>query len=168
MNTWKDYRNHIFNIWGIKTINNNKEFKELNSTYNLLICTGCSAQKKDDGGYYKPSQLYLGAKNVNFYKTMISNKYQFGTLSDLHGLCLEDELYTTYDIHPSKLIDEDFKKLGERIEEKLNNKGYDAVLYYNPSPIMGSPYFKMLSHLEELPVYYFTKLDIVIKKNRLF
>jgi len=167
MNVWKDYKNHIFNTWGIKTIDSSKEFKELNSNYNLLICVGCSAHKKDDGGYYKPSQLYLGAKNINFYKTMISNKYEFGTLSDAHGLCLEDELYTAYDVHPSKLTNEDFKRLGEGIREKLNNRGYNAVLYYNPSPIMGSPYFKMLSHLE-LPVYYFTKLDIVVKKTSLF
>lgn len=167
MNVWSDYKNHISNTWGIKTIDSSKEFKEIAAEHNLLICTGCSAQKKDDGGYYKPSELYLGAKNINFYRMMISNKYEFGTLSDLHGLCLEDELYTSYDVHPSQLTDDDFKKFGEDIREKMDKKGYNAVLYYNPSPIMGSPYFKMLSHLG-LPVYYFTKLDITAKRISLF
>ena len=89
MNVWTDYKNHIFNTWGIKTIDSSKEFKEIAAEHNLLICTGCSAQKKDDGGYYKPSELYLGSKNINFYRMMISNKHEFGTLSDLYVYVLK-------------------------------------------------------------------------------
>lgn len=167
MNAWKDYKNHILNTWNIKTIDTMAEFKKLDSAHHLLICTGCSAQKREDGGSHKPSELYLGSKNVNFYKMMITNKREFATLSDLHGLCLEDETYENYDVHPSELTIDDFKKLGESIKAKADLKQYDAILYYNPSPIMGSPYFKMLSHTG-LPVYYFTKLDITAKKLSLF
>lgn len=167
MNVWSDYKKHIMDTWNIKTIDNVKEFMELVKKYNLLITTGCSAQKREGGGSYKPSELYLGSKNINFYKMMISNKYDFGTLSDLHGLCLEDERYEDYDVHPSQLTIDDFKKLGEGIGLKMKEKNYNAILYYNPSPIMGSPYFKMLAH-SGYPIYYFTKLDITQKRTSLF
>lgn len=167
MNVWSDYRKHIYDTWGIKTIDTRKEFEELKRSFNLLICTGCSANKKEDGLAYKPSELYLGSKNINFCRVMLSNNYAFGILSDLHALCLEDERYSSYDVHPSQLIEEDFIRLGTNIKNKMISNKYNSLLYYNPSPIMGSPYFKMLSHID-FPVSYFSKLDIVTKKPTLF
>ena len=123
---------------------------------NVWFCTGCSKTK----GKYKdtsiPKYFYVSDRLLNFYKYCELNKFNYGILSDKYGIHLMDESLSFYDIHPSSLTDEQFKGLGKQIGQKANKLNIDCFVYYNPSPMMAVPYFKMLN-FANIDFYFITK-----------
>lgn len=148
---------------GITTIQSREQLMDILKTKKVLITSRCSKTKGIAGGY--PKDLYVSNLNLAFYNAMDINGYYYGILSDLYGLHLCDEEMEYYDVHPSKLEPEDFERLGKLIREKADKVGAESILFYNTSPIMSSPYFRMLK-LSGLKIYYITKIDLFKKSTK--
>jgi len=152
MKNWKDLL-VLYNV--IQYLNTELHLKNVIKKHkNILFCSGCSKTK----GKYKqkaiPKYFYVSTRLLNFYKYCETNNFNYGILSDKYGIHLMDEKLEFYDIHPSEV--QDFQILGNKISKKLKDLKIDCIIYYNPSPLMSVPYFKMLN-FSNIPYYYMTK-----------
>lgn len=152
--------------WEVDTLNNYniKHLKSLKEVKDLLnngavMCSRCSAIKTTTLQEAVPKDFYLSTINKNFYKWCEFSKFPYAILSDLYGLHWYDVKEKTYDIHPSSLKEEDFHRLSKIIKERVLDRGYTSLIFYNSSPVMSKPYFYMM-YLTGLPVYFITKLHI--------
>lgn len=145
---------------GITLIDTRKDLVDLLDQGGVLITSRCSKTKGIAGGF--PKDLYISPLNQTFYQAMEKNNYYYGILSDLYGLHLCDEELGYYDVHPSMLKPEEFERLGKLIREKADLVKMDKILFYNTSPIMSSPYFKMMSYTG-LKIYFITKISLFDK-----
>lgn len=133
----------------------------LKSSKDILFTTRCSAKKRkvslDWYGY--PKEYYAGLITQRFCRFCEEHSLYYGILSDFYGLIYCDDKIKTYDVHPSLLKESDFIYLGKKVRKKMDEKGYKQLIFYNPSPIMSVPYFKMLLGAK-VPVYYITRLQM--------
>uniref|UniRef100_A0A6M3IJ24 Uncharacterized protein n=1 Tax=viral metagenome TaxID=1070528 RepID=A0A6M3IJ24_9ZZZZ len=122
----------------------------------IQVCSRCSKTK---GGTQqgKPKDFYVGCINLKFYSWCEARNISYAILSDKYGLYLQDEVKDWYDVHPSSLQDEDFKKLGKLIRDKMKSIKKWGFLFYNTSPVMSNPYFKMMMYAGG-PIYFITSL----------
>ncbi len=131
--------------------------------FNYLICSRCSKTKgKNTGDKIVPKNLYISSQNIRFYQWCENNRFEYGILSDLYGLFMYNEKKEFYDVHPSSLSEDDFITLSEKIKGQMISRGFDTFIYYNSSPLMSIPYFKMMI-LTGFKIFYITKL---FKKRR--
>lgn len=121
---------------------------------NILPVTSCSLGKGFKG---TPSQLYTGVHNVRFYKWCDFNELKYGVLSDLYGLVLWDEVKDLYDVHPSKLDKQGFRKLASKIGFKMESIDCDKFLFFGLPPVSCRPYFYMMI-ITGFKIFYTTKL----------
>ncbi len=132
---------------------------------NSLYVTRCCAIKTPDSEAI-PRHFYLSGIVQRFINFCDNNNFNYAILSDLYGIHFKDEILKTYDIHPSSLDEGQLFKLGELIRTKCTSIGVNTIYYYNPSPLMSIPYFKMLNY-SKLKTYYLTNLDIEQKYNEI-
>ncbi len=134
---------------------------------NARYATRCCAIKTDLPRA-KPKDFYLSDEVQIFIKFCINNDFRYAILSDKYGVHFDDEEKDIYDIHPSSLKEDDFKKLGQIIKQRCTEKGIDTIYYYNTSRLMSIPYFKML-YYSGLKIYYLTsaKLADDMKDNEI-
>ena len=128
------------------------------------ICvTRCSPMKS---GVEKgtPEQLYSSKQSVRFFQWCKTNNLEYGILSDKYGLFMFDERREAYDLHPSELTDEGLRRLGLKIRFTMAKRERRVLLFYNPSPVMATPYFKMLL-FSGLDTYYTSKLFAIGQKG---
>ena len=136
--------------------------------HKVLITSRCSKTKTGKNSAI-PKEFYVSNINLNFYATMENAGFYYGILSDKYGIHFCDEKLDYYDIHPSELTKEKKAELGKIIREKVSNLGYDAIIFYNTSPLLSSPYFEMLEN-SGLKIYYVSKLNLFskLKTRKLF
>lgn len=136
--------------------------------HKTLITSRCSKTKtgKDSA---TPKEFYVSDINLNFYAAMENAGFYYGILSDKYGIHFCDEKLDYYDIHPSELTKEKKVELGKIIGEKVSKLGYEAIIFYNTSPLLSLPYFEMLEN-SGLKIYYVSKLDLFsqLKTRKLF
>lgn len=121
---------------------------------NVLPVTSCSAGKGVNG---VPSQLYTGKSNIRFYSWCEDNLLEYGVLSDRYGLLLWNEEAEVYDVHPSSLTKQKFRKLGSEIYFKMESISCDQFLFFGLPPVSCRPYFKMML-VAGMKIFYTTKL----------
>lgn len=99
---------------------------------------------------------------------MENNNYDYATISDKYGIVYPNDLIENYDLHPSKLTEQEKLNLVNKIKDQLECK-YDILVFYNTSPLMSIFYLKILKQTE-LKIYFISKLDILnkIRKRSLF
>lgn len=136
---------------------------------NALLISRCSKNKNMSPGKKFPQDLYTGTVNKIFYKKCLENNLPFGVLSDLHGICFQDEMYEPYDVHPAQLTEEDFEKLGKIIIDKITKKypKINTLIFYNTSPKMSLPYFKMIK-AAGIKTYFLSKIELINFSRKLF
>ncbi len=104
-----------------------------------------------------PQELYSSFVTNRFFDFVIAQQMSFGIISDLYGLHWGDEVQNSYDVHPSVLSEGERTKLGNLISKQARIRGFSSIIFYNPSPVLSVPYFKILSH-SGLRVFYTTRL----------
>lgn len=102
-------------------------------------------------------ELYRAAIPQLFMATMARLQLPYAIVSDKYALHFSDVRLKSYDTHPSELSSADKVRLGREIGKLAPERGFDAILFYNNSPVMSRPYFEMLSHAG-LPIYFSTRL----------
>lgn len=128
------------------------------STKGVVCCTRCSKKKlPTHGRKVHPSEFYIGYQNLLFYRWAKRFNIRYGIISDLYGLVYDDDLIEEYDLHPSALTPDDFTRLGTLIKEQMYSRRNNEIIFYNLSPIIASPYLKILA-ATSLPVTYITML----------
>lgn len=167
--TPKDFwKNRLLNEFGIEWIESQKMLKNL--LPDSLLISRCSKTKNilRSGGAL-PIEFYVSNINKLFYKHCIAGKYRYAILSDLYGIHFDDEYKEFYDIHPSKLNDNDFDRLGKVIRDKTLKKypNLKRFIFYNTSPKMSIPYFKML-RASGIKTYFISKIDLIDFNRILF
>lgn len=120
----------------------------------LPVCN-CSAAKGVEEAI--PRLLYTGQHSLRFYNWCESLDLKYGVLSDLYGLLLWNEKAKSYDIHPSSLTKQKYRKLASKIFFKMESIGCNQFLYYGIPPVSCRPYFYMMI-VTGLPIFYTTKL----------
>lgn len=95
---------------------------------------------------------------------MENNNYNYATISDKYGIVFPNDLIENYDLHPSKLTEQEKLNLSFKIKNQLRDK-YDTIVFYNSSPLMSIFYLKILKRTE-LKVYFVSKLDVLNKINK--
>ena len=155
------WKNRLLNEFGVDWIENQKMLKNL--LPDSLLISRCSKTKNIQRmGGALPTEFYVSDINKLFYKYCISGKYRFAILSDLYGIHFDDEYKDFYDIHPSQLTNEDFERLGKIIRDKVLKK-YPIIkrfIFYNTSPKMSIPYFKML-RASGIKTYFISKIELL-------
>lgn len=127
------------------------------------FCSSCS-KTKSGREHAIPKDFYVSSRLLRFYRWCEYYNQPYGILSDKYGVRWMDEESEYYDIHPSSLSDRDFKVLGDRIRVKCKKRGVKTLIFYNNSPLMSRPYFKMLSY-SLVKFYYITKLFHMINEK---
>ena len=149
----KNWREDIRRWWGIETLEDPTA-----APPDILWTTRCSQTKRRVSG--RPEEVYVSILNRRFYRFVKDRGLRFGVLSDKYGLHMDDERLAYYDMHPSQLLPAQKVLLGGLIRQKTAAAGFDAVAFYNNSPLMSKPYFEMLAH-SGLKVFYTTRLPRV-------
>lgn len=165
MNTPTNWESHIFQEYNIEMIKSVESLQGIFEENQVLFTTRCSKTKIKESGVFYPHQLYTNRENIQFYSVMNKNNFNFGIISDLHGLVFSDEMISPYDKHPSELSPEDYINLGGTINDKMSSRNYDTLIFYNSSPKLSTPYFKILKQ-SKLKVYYITKLELMDLKKQ--
>ena len=116
-----------------------------------IYITHCSAKKdnsiKDTRKKVTPDKLYTSTRVQRFIKRCKKKKVRWAIFSDKYGVWFPYERHEWYDKHPDTVSEEEFKRLVQDFEEKLND--YDEIyFYYNPSRF--HPIYKRL--LKEVKV----------------
>lgn len=155
---WKNWKREIKEEFKIIHVTDLNEIRGLVKKGGLL-CSRCSKIKDAKIEEAVPNNFYLSYINKNFYKWCDFFGFEYGILSDLYGLHYWDESLKKYDIHPSSLNEEDFKKLAKLISNKMKKRKYKSFIFYNISPIMSNPYFYMM-YLTGYPIYFVSKLPV--------
>lgn len=146
-----------------------KTYEELDSlclSKTLFLVRCCGVKSKIEKGLSK--DIYISNINQNFYKQMENNNYDYATISDKYGIVYPNDLIENYDLHPSKLTEQEKLNLVNKIKDQLRDK-YDTLIFYNFSPLMSIFYLKILKQTG-LKIYFISKLDILnkIRKRSLF
>jgi hypothetical protein len=123
---------------------------------NALYVTRCCKIKTTDPEAI-PKEFYKSDIVQRFIRFCETNDLNYAILSDLYGIHVKDEKMQTYDIHPSSLSEAQITHLGSLIRSKCDYIKVDTIYYYNPSPLMSIPYFRMLAK-SQLKVYYLSQL----------
>ena len=121
-----------------------------------LWTTRCSRTKPVPQGF--PHEMYLSPITNAFFRFVHKHGLRYGVLSDRYGLHLDIERLPYYDVHPSELSDADKQALGLAIRRKVEQLGFDRIVFYNVSPLMSVPYFEMLFY-SGLPTYFIRSLS---------
>lgn len=121
---------------------------------NVLPVTSCSAGKGVKG---TPIKLYTGIWNLRFYKWCIDNELDYGVLSDLYGLLLWNEVAEPYDVHPSSLDKQGFRRVASKIGFKMESIDRNQFLFFGLPPVSCRPYFYMMI-ITGMKIFYTTKL----------
>lgn len=149
-----NWRDEIKEFWGIHVLSQ----VSTPPVENTLWTTRCSKIKNGiDRG--TPKELYVSTVNKYFYRCMEDRGLLYGVLSDKYGLHVCNEKLPYYDVHPSDLSQCEKQQLGRLIRKKALTRGFGAMIFYNPSPLMSVPYFEML-HYSGLDVLYTTRLNL--------
>lgn len=152
---WKLWKNEIKEKFNIEYIDN---LQNIVFNDDIILITRCSKIKNKSVIKEIPKNFYLSDLNKKFYIFCETNYLKYGILSDKYGIHFFDEKLNYYDIHPSSLTNDDFIKLGFTIRRKLLERNINKVIFYNDSPILSFPYFKMLFFANLNKVYFITKL----------
>ena len=133
-----------------------QEYEVLDRVRNpkVLPVTSCSVGKGVKG---TPSQLYTGKSNIRFYEWCDYHKMEYGVLSDLYGLLMWNETAEPYDVHPSSLDKQGFRRVASKIYFKMESINRSQFLYYGIPPVNCRPYFYMMI-ITGLKIFYTTKL----------
>lgn len=160
---WENWQEEICEKFGIEYVPNREAFVNLlhNKDLKILMASRCS-KTKTGKQQALPKEFYVSPLNLNFYKSMEANDFDYAILSDMYGIHYFDERMDFYDVHPSSLTAEDKISLGNKIKEKAEARGYNSIIFYNSSPIMSKPYFEMLKQ-SGLKVYYVSNISIFHK-----
>lgn len=150
---WKDV---IIHDYGFKYIT---QFDQIPS--DVIWTTSCSKTKSSKKKGI-PKDFYQGRYNHLFYKYIEKYDLKYGIISDKYGIHMYDENLDFYDIHPKELTNKDKKKLGLKIRKKINEYGYEKLVFYYPSPLLSHPYFEMLWY-SKIPTYYISKIGLIEK-----
>jgi hypothetical protein len=157
----KDWREKLAEA-GIIYLETAEGVKAAMARYKLLATSRCSKTKTKQTGV--PKEFYVSSQNMAFYNWCERHKLRYGILSDEYGIHMDNEVREYYDIHPSKVSDEGFKKLAGLARAQLDRLGYQGVIYFNSSPIMSVPYFYLMQ-LTGTKVFYITKLHNLERKS---
>jgi hypothetical protein len=143
------WRSEIRSAWGVRMFEGGK------AATTLFWLTRCAPTKAKRPSL--PHLLYRSTLTAAFFRFVQDAGLRFGVLSDLYGVHLDWEKLHPYDIHPSGLRLEDKQRLGTIVAEKVRGEKFNAVVFYNNSPLRSVPYFEILSH-SGLEVYFTTRL----------
>lgn len=125
-----------------------------------LFCSRCSKTKSTGKLADVPRNFYISPLNINFYNACESRGFRYAILSDEYGIHFDDEKLAFYDMHPSKLTQNDYIGLALHIKRKCKERGIKELIFYNTSPLMSKPYFKMMK-MSKVPFCYFSKIDLI-------
>lgn len=100
-----------------------------------IYLTHCSAKKNDSlkgtGRKVTPDKLYTATPIQKFMNKCKEKGVKWAIFSDEHGVIFPNEEIEWYDKHPSKVTEQEFKKLLNDFDQKL--AVYDEIwFYYNP------------------------------------
>jgi hypothetical protein len=100
-----------------------------------IYMTHCSAKKDDSlkgtGKKVTPDKLYTATFIQRFVNECKKKGVEWCIFSDKYGVVFSNEEIEWYDKHPSKVTEEEFKKLLSDFDQKL--KIYDEIwFYHNP------------------------------------
>lgn len=154
MENSKGWRKQIKEEYGIK-YTSEKDIHMLVGVNALLWTTRCSLTKPCKNGF--PTEMYDSYVTRYFYRFVLERNLPFAILSDKYGLHFSDEKLPYYDLHPSLLSEEDKRKLGKNICHKAKDRAFEKIVFYNNSPLMSQPYFKLLYH-SKMPIFFTTSL----------
>ena len=150
----KAWKHILTNDYGFRYIDNLNEIPK-----DALWTTSCSKTKSRKRKGF-PCNFYISKYNLLFYKYAELMNFDYGVISDKYGIHMMDEKLQNYDIHPSELSLTDKFELGQKIKNKIKDKGYEKIVFYYPSPLMSKPYFQILWY-SKLPVSYISNIKIL-------
>ncbi len=132
---------------------------------NQLFITRCSSSKDKDINAGTPKQLYTSNIIHNFISFCEKHGFEYAILSDYekYGVMFSNEMIENYDIHPSSVSDIGFRRLGEVVKKRCKEKSINELYFYNTSPLMSRPYFKML-YYSGIKAFYLTQLRVIPKE----
>ena len=120
-----------------------------------IFITYCSWQKddtiKDTGITVRVEHLYTSPRIVEFIEKCKSANVIWGILSDKHGICLEDQEYEWYDLHPESITDEEMEQLKENVVRQL--ACFTKIYFYAPTGDLHPVYRRII---DETPLKYRT------------
>lgn len=136
---------------------------------NSLFITKCTNEKNliPQGIKVTPAELYTGNTIKTFFTYCINNKIPYGILSDKYGLLLPDSKIEWYDLHPWDVTDSYFENLGEIVNKQCNELNITNLCFFGSSPILSTPYFKILK-ASKIHTSYITKLPLGNINNAIF
>lgn len=125
-----------------------------------LFITRCSSSKDKDIAAGTPKQLYTSNIIMNFISFCESHNFRYAILSDYekYGVMYQEDIIENYDIHPSSVTD-GFIALGKVVKRRLAERGITELYFYNTSPLMSRPYFKMMFN-SGIKSFYLTQLKV--------
>jgi len=150
--TWRE----DLSRYKIRVLNEHDVISKARESKVLPVCN-CSATKGKELESAVPRDFYVSAHNRRFYSWCEGLGLKYGVLSDLYGLHLWNEKEKFYDIHPSTLTRQQYRKLASKIYFKMELVGCNEFLYYGIPPVMCRPYFYMMI-VTGLSICYTTKL----------
>lgn len=156
-NELNKYYKDFFINHKIKYIDNIEDFNIING--NILFVTSCS-KTKTGKNFAIPKEFYVSKRNIKFYEMCEKLNLNYAIQSDKYGLHFSDEQLEYYDIHPSKLTEEDKQRLGKIIKEKSKKRNIDIIIFCNSSPLQSRPYLEML-YFSNIEFYFISNLNLI-------
>lgn len=116
--------------------------KEIKNTW--LCVTNCTRKKQKTNKAVVPKDLYTSTIFSKFVQFCECHCIPYAILSDLYGLCFQNEKINSYDLAPNEVKDRD--GLAQLINSKMNTKcpSKDTIVYYRSSPVFAWTYLDIL------------------------
>ena len=96
-----------------------------------IYITHCSAKKdssfKDTREKVTPDRLYSGRKIQNFIKICRTKQVNWALFSDMYGIWFPNEKHEWYEKSPDDVTEEEFRKLLENFNKKLQS--FDEIWF---------------------------------------
>jgi hypothetical protein len=105
----------------------------------------------------RPRDLYTGHGQRAFYEWCERHRQPYGTVSDKHGLLLQNDLVTWYELSPSALSDAELAVLGRSVLRRVRAVGLHGLIYWCSMPTRARPYLAALLD-GKVPFVYTTRL----------
>jgi hypothetical protein len=110
----------------------------------IIYLTHCCAKKDDSlkGKKVTPDRLYISTTIQRFINECKKKGVEWAIFSDKYDVVFSNQEIEWYDKHPSKVTDEDFKKLLKNFDQKLAS--YDEIWFYYRNRRRLHPLYKRL------------------------
>jgi hypothetical protein len=115
----------------------------------------CCKKKGKPGS---PRDMYVGEKNLRFYRWADEKSTEYVVISDKFGALFPDDVVGSYNLHPSDVTDAMLRDLGRLIGIKCRQRGISKLAFVDVSPWLSTPYLVMLLSTDLDEVAFSTRI----------